>query len=233
MTEGLEPYVAYHGNVFMKGCLDSHRTGMQIQFVLEHEEDYEVFKSFKKHRKGKGGTGLYNALSKGKGYDKWYGPIELRFLRWTISSANGAVITFQILDEKEWLRMRRKSRAIDEGYTLDQLDTTELMLIELDQEGKPIDVKQRAKLEKMALKRKWPKGGPRSKQAARLGHDDLFVDWVAELTGEPYDKVTPEFIGVWMRKECDLDTRAQLDHDEAALQRFEDRIMSPFLRSQM
>lgn len=227
-----EAYVAFHGNVYMKGCMDSHKTGMQIQFVLEHEEDYKIFKTFKKHRKGKGGTGLYNALSKGKGYDKWYGPVELRFLRWTISSANGAVLTFQILDEAEWRRMREKSRAIDEGYTMDQLDPTELMLIELDQEGKPIDVKQRAKLEKMALKKKWPKGGPRSIQAARLCQDAEFKSWAFEKTNGMWGADT-QSTTEWMRKECDLDSRAQLDHDPAALQRYEDRVYRPFLRSQM
>jgi hypothetical protein len=238
---GEEAYVAFHGNVYMKGCSDSHRSGMLIQFVLEHEEDYKAFKEFKKHRKGKAGTGLYNALSKGvnKGYKKWYGPVELRFLRWAISSVHGAVVTFQTLDEKEWRRMREKSNAIDEGYTLDQLDATELILIELDQEGKPINVKQRAKLEKQQRERSWGKGGPQSKRAARLCKEDDCRMWVTARAQDP--GAAPTVVQVfdwhqvakWMRKECDIDSRAQLDHDPAALQRFEDRVMKPYLRSTM
>jgi hypothetical protein len=227
-----QDYVAFHGNVYMKGCSDSHRSGMLIQFVLEHEEDYKAFKEFKKHRKGKAGTGLYNALSKGvnKGYKKWYGPVELRFLRWAISSVHGAVVTFQTLDEKEWRRMREKSNAIDEGYTLDQLDATELILIELDQEGKPINVKQRAKLEKQQRERSWGKGGPHSKRAARLCQDNEFQCWVFSKTHGLWGGETSD-TAEWMRKECDIDSRAQLDHDPAALQRFEDRVMKPYLRS--
>ena len=162
-----QDYVAYHGFAFLKGATDSHKTGLQIQLRLEHEKDYRVFKDFKKHRKGKAGSGLYRALTKAEGKHEWYGPVDLKFLRWTVSSANGAVITFEMDDYDEWRKMRN-GPAIDAGYEESTLDRVELMLLELDQEGKPVNVEQRAKLEKMARKRKWPKGGPQSIRAARL-----------------------------------------------------------------
>lgn len=227
-----EHYIAYHGFAFLKGATDSHKTGLQIQLRLEHEKDYRVFKEFRKHRKGKAGSGLYRVLTKAEGAEEWYGPVDLKFLRWTVSSANGAVVTFEMEDPVEWRKMR-DAPALDAGYGDHELRRVEMMVLELDQENKPINVEQRAKLEKMAAKRKWPKGGPRSKQAARLGHDEEFRKWVSMLSANELAACTPEFIGIWIRRECDIDSRAQLDHDPAALQRFEDRVYRPFLRNQM
>lgn len=233
-------YVAYHGYAYLKGATDSHKTGLQIQLRLDREQDYKVFKEFKKHRKGKAGTGLYRAYTKVEGahptgekeFKGWYGPVDLKFLRWTVSSANGAVVTFEMDDYDEWRKMR-DGPAIDAGNEEWEIRKVQLMLIELDHEGKPINVEQRAKLEQLALKRKWPKGGAQSKRAARLCQDPEFVQWVLRKTGHTGTDPTPAEIADWMRKESDIDSRAQLDHDEAALQRFEDRVMRPFLRSTM
>jgi hypothetical protein len=226
-----EDYVAYHGFAFLKGCSDTHKGGLQVQIILDHEEDYKAFKEFRKHRKGKAGTGLYNCLTRSEMEVEWYGPVQLKFLRWSISSATGAVVTFEMDGKEEWQKMR-DAPAQDAGYELAQLQKMEFMLVELDQEGKPVNVEQRAKLEAMARKRKWPKGGPQSKRAARLCQDREFQLWVESLTGGGYVG-SPDLVAVWMREECGLDTRAQLDHDPAALQRFEDRMMRPFLRSAM
>lgn len=223
-------YVAFHGNVYLKGCIDSHKTGTRVQLTLEVEEDYKDFKSFNKLRKGKAGTGLYRALSKKKGFDEWYGPVDLRFVRWNLSSANGAVVTFEIEDKAEWDKMR-ESDALDSGYRIEELEPIEFMLIELDGEGKPVNVEQRARLEKYAAKKKWPKGGAQSKRAGRLCADADFMDWVTSLS--VISETNPATVAAWVREEANLDTRAQLDHDPQALNRFELRIMKPFLRSQM
>ena len=235
-----EHYIAYHGFAYLKNATDSHKTGLQIQLRLDHEQDYKVFKAFKKHRKGKAGTGLYRAFTRvadkhpagDKEYTGWYGPVDLKFLRWTVSSANGAVVTFEMEDYDEWRKMRDVP-AIDDGSAKWELRKTELMLVELDQEGVPINVKQRAKLEQMELKRKWPKGGAQSKRAARLCQDHEFVRWACEKMGVNGNGITPADIAEWMRQEADIDSRAQLDHDDAALQRFEERVMKPFLRYTM
>ena len=211
-------YIAFHGNIFLKGCIDSHKTGTRVQLMLEVEEDYKDFKSFNKLRKGKAGTGLYRAFSMMDGFDKWYGPVDLRFVRWNLSSANGAVVTFEIDDKDEWDKMRG-AKAIDAGYRVDELNPIQFMLIELDSEGQPVNVAQRAKLEAYAAKKKWPKGGSQSKRAARLCSDPEFLQWLAQTTSRSYSSVAD--IADWMRKECNLDTRAQLDHDPQALNRFE------------
>lgn len=223
-------YIAYHGNIFLKGCIDSHKTGMRIQINLEREKDYVTFKSFNKLRKGKAGSGLYRVWSKMEGFDEWYGPVDLKFIRWNMSSANGAVITFYIDDPVEWKKMR-EGKAIDAGYRLDELNPIEMIIVELDNEGQPVNVKQRAKLEAYARKKKWGKGGPQSIRAARLCGDPAFLAWLAQTTSRSYSSVAD--IADWMRRTCELDTRAQLDHDPASLERFEARVARPFLRSQM
>lgn len=227
-----QDYIAYHGFCYLKGATDSHKTGLQIQLRLDHEKDYKVFKSFNKRRAGKAGTGLYRVYTRKEGFEAWYGPIDLKFLRWTVSSANGAVVTFEMDDYHEWRRLR-DGPAIDAGYELESMDRVEMMLIELDHESKPINVGQKAKLEQMAAKRKWPKGGSQSKRAARLCQEKDFIAWATPKLDT--DQADPDGweIAHWMRKECDIDSRAQLDHDPAALIRFEEKVMKPFLRSQM
>jgi hypothetical protein len=228
MLMGEEAYVAYHGFIFLKGCSDTHKGGLQVQFLLEHEKDYTVFQSFNKRRKGKAGTGLYNGFTKPVEGEEWRGPVELKFLRWAISSANGAVITFEMEDRVVWQALRDKP-AMAAGYRIEELDKFELMLVELDAESKPINVAQRAKLEEMAREKSWGKGGPQSKRAARLCRDKDFLMYLINLTGK--NPVKEADAANWMREKCDLDTRAQLDHDPAALQRFNDRVMAPYLRS--
>jgi len=225
-----EAYVAFHGFVYLKGCSDTHKNGLQVQLLLDHEEDYKVFKDFRKHRKGKAGTGLYRALTR-RGEGEWYGPVDLRFLRWTMSSMNGTVVTFEMDDPYEWRKMR-DAPALDDGTQLEIMPKTEVMLIELDSEGKPLNVAQKAKVEKMALRHKWPKGGPQSIRAARLCNHTDFLGWLSQR-GIIQGDVTPAEVAEWMRKECEIDSRAQLDHDPAALERFEDRVSRPFLRSLM
>ena len=227
-----QDYVAYHGFAFLKGCSDSHKTGLRIQIVLDHEEDYKDFKEFRKHRKGKAGTGLYNCMSKAKDSKAWYGPIQLKFIRWSISSSSGAVVTFEMDDYEEWRKMR-DAPALDLGYEQHQLNMMEFMLVELDQEGKAVNVKQKAKMEQMALKRKWPKGGPQSIRAARLCNHTDFLQWLSQRGVMPTAEATPADVAAWLRNECEIDSRKQLDHDPAALERFEARVMRPFLRSIM
>jgi len=225
-----ESYVAYHGYAHLKGCMDSHKSGLVLQVRLTHEEDYKSFKEFRKHKKGKAGTGLYNCFTRPEDAENWYGPVQLKFIRWAISSANGAIVTFEMDDKTEWQRMR-DAPAIDSGYEMHQLTKMEFMLVELDEEGKAVNVEQKAKLEKLALKRQWPKGGPQSIRAARLCNNLDFINWLGERGILDASRATPADVADWMRKECDIDSRAQLDHDPAALIRFEEKIHKPFIRT--
>lgn len=229
-----EAYVAYHGWVWLSNAINSHQFGLRVQVRLCHDNDLAIFEKIKKHRKKSAGSGMYRVMTKREDVEKWYGPVDMLYITWSHSISNGVTITFEMSSLSEWNRIR-DSKAIKSGYEIDQLPKIEIMMIELDNEGKPINVKQRAKLEKMAAKRSWGKGGPRSKHAARLCQDAEFIAWYMELVnkGGAVPDTTPAAVAEWMRQKADIDSRAQLDHDPAALQRWEDRVYKPFLRSQM
>ena len=228
-------YVAYHGWVWLKNAINSHQFGLRVQLKLCHEDDLKVFQGIKKHRKKRAGSGSYRIFTRiDPKEESWYGPVDMLFITWAHSISNGVTVTFEIADQAEWETLRGRP-ALAAGYEEGQLDKVEIMMVELNDEGKPINVEQRAKMEKMAREKSWGKGGPQSIRAARLGRDKDFIDWVVLHKHWKTDmvSVSPQTIAEWMRGECDIDTRRQLDHDPAALQRFEDRVMSPFLRSTM
>jgi hypothetical protein len=224
-------YVAYHGKVKLKGAVDSHKLGMRVQLVLEREEDYKTFKDvFRRSRKGKSGSGIYLAFIKSPGEEEWWSSnLEMRFMGWSISSFLGAVVTFQFDDDEYWKRFRQ-GMAVDLGYELEALKPYELVLVPLSDEGKPINVAQQAKLERARLKSLWPPGGPQSKRAAILCNDIDFINWLGMRKLVDPKTCTPADVAEWMRKECGIDSRAQLDHDEDALVRFEEKIAKPFMR---
>jgi len=225
-----EAYVAYHGWVYLKNAINSHQYGLRVLLKLCHEDDLKVFEGLQKHRKNRAGSGAFRVMTRLSGREDWYGPVDMLFITWSHSVTGGAVITFELDDQQEWEAIRARP-ALMGGTDEAALDKIEMMMIELDDEGKVVDVKQRAKLEAMARKRKWPKGGPQSKRAARLCQDPEFKLWLGHRMD--WQEVDTAKAADWMRRECDLDTRAQLDHDPAALQRFEDRVAKPFLRTQL
>lgn len=222
-------YVAFHGKVYLKGAIDSHKNPLQVQFVLENEEDYRKFKEFKKHRKGKAGSGMYRGYFKiDQDKEVWLGFYDILFRRWSLSSANGAVVVFD-LDSKGFWQTFRDYPALDEGYRLDELKPIEIVLAELTNDGQLVNVEMRAKLEQRKLKMKWPKGGVHSIRAARRCNDPDFLMWLNRTNRLTGDR-TPAEIAEWMRATLDIDTRAQLDHDEKALERFEE-MNREFLRA--
>lgn len=227
-----EHYVAYHGWAWLKNAVDSHRFGLRVALKLCDEEGLREFKNLKKRRKNRAGSGEYRFLTRKEGGEEWYGPVDMIYVTWSHSISNGVVVTFELNDPAEWRKMR-DARALDAGYEEHQLDKTEFIMLELDDNGAPINIRDRAKMEKMAARRSWPKGGARSIQAARLCQDKDFLAWLQQTDRMDTTNTTPAGVAMWMREDCDIDSRAQLDHDPAALARFEERIYRPFLRSQM
>jgi hypothetical protein len=230
-----EDYVAYHGWVYLKNAINSHQFGLRIQLKLCHEDDLRVFQDMKRHRKNRAGSGAYRVLTRTHGKQAWYGPVDMLLLTWSHSLSSGAGITLELDSQEEWEKIRL-APALSAGYEEPALDRVEIMMIELDDEGKPINVEQRAKLEKMQRQKKWPKGGPQSIRAARMCNDTDFLQYVVQLNPDKWapGKVwTGADVAEWMREEIQIDTRRQLDHDPEALQRFEDKIVRPFLRSTM
>lgn len=218
-------YVAYHGTMFLKGAMDSHRTGMQVQFRLELEQDYTVFKDFSRKKKNKAGSGLYRCFFRSPDSESWGEQSwDLWFLRYNVGN-HGADVTFEVADPSFW-NLLRSMPAIDDGS---EPPGMYVVMAQIGEDGKPVNIAARARLERARLKSKWKKGGPRSKHAARLCQDPDFAHYV--MLKLKRQSISEEEVAEWVRKECGIDSRAQLDHDPQALERFEERVMSPYLRA--
>ena len=72
------------------------------------------------------------------------------------------------------------------------------------------------------------KGGPQSIRAARLSGDHEFLMFLASESGT--NPVNSEFAENWIKETVGIKSRVELDHDEAALNRFNKLVMSPFNR---
>ena len=72
-----------------------------------------------------------------------------------------------------------------------------------------------------------PKGGALCKLAALWCKDEDFQQWLSTLhKGEVFAE---EDAAIWVRLECEVESRAQLDHDAAAANLFQERVRLPYM----
>ena len=98
-----------------------------------------------------------------------------------------------------------------------------MTLVELGDDERPVDQAKRRQMEEAT------KGGALSKHAARLCRDSEFQRWIAEAEGMDCADVDERFAAEWVRGTCEVDTRAKLDHDARAAQRYENLVRRPFV----
>lgn len=75
------------------------------------------------------------------------------------------------------------------------------------------------------------KGGPLSKEAAMLCRNPVFLRWLDDeqhMNGEANEGTAAE----WVRQECRIYSRAELDSQEGAAAAFINNIRTPFIRWQ-
>lgn len=65
------------------------------------------------------------------------------------------------------------------------------------------------------------------KVAGALPRDPLFREWVAIASGQ--EGVREEHAADWIRFICEIDSRRELAHNAAAVDRFHDLIRKPFV----
>ena len=202
--------VAYHGVVTIVGATHSLTDGgLKLKLKLPVEDDYRVFAGFTKRRKNKAGTRhrmyLRKAIEQG-GVEKRFESYDAMFLGWSVSNSSGAVVAFEVERECfEWL----EDNGTDGSF--------ELVLSEIDDNESEVDQDQRRKIEDIQ------KGGPMSKHAARLCLDPEFMAYVRSKTGN--DTTAADYV----RSECRVESRAQIDHSTAAAERYK-ALHSDFLR---
>lgn len=219
----LEPYVEYHGNMLLKNAINSHGTGLKVQFRLREEDDLEIFKGVTKRRKGKAGQ-VYRMNYKSVGEEHW-GVTDIWFLGATWSHNNGAIVAFQLPDVTEWQHFRDWP-ALSEGKHVEAQEI-EVILFMVGDNGELVNVQQRERIEKLHNM----KGGPQSIRAARVCSSDEFQQWMALTINDDKNLLLSEqFIEKWIKDVCQIKSRKELDHDSDALDRFNSLVMSPFNR---
>jgi len=131
------------------------------------------------------------------------------------SDKNGASLTIEVFDDQhfEFFRM------------LPTMDNSEdkkgteiwMVIAQLNEDGDLVDQAQRRIAEQEQRSR--PKGGPLSKRCARICREPAFWVWLQGwLTerGYPERIITQDDVDITIRKKVNIDSRAELDHNEEA-----------------
>jgi hypothetical protein len=166
---------------------------------------------------------------------------EVQFVRWTDSSKGGPCVTFRLHDREEleaFIGMEGKRfMAALVGIADDEtpLEPVKSNLVESHQ------VKTEDK----------PKGGALAKLAGQWCADPVFWEWLwasldassramskslkSEVTSpSPYTSsaraISEEWATSWVRHFCDIESRAELDHDPEAADKFHRLIREPYMQ---
>ena len=104
-----------------------------------------------------------------------------------------------------------------------------VVMVELDDDDQAIDQKKRARLEKQKHK-----GKGLARYAALLCHHDLFLQYLSEKVPVKTQSRSVEWWGEdehaarWLRWICNIESRAELDHNPKAEDLFHERIRRPY-----
>lgn len=216
----LEPYVEYHGFVLLKNAIDSHSTGLKSQFKLQREDDLNKFKAITKRRKGHAGQ-IYRMFFRPVG-DEDFKVADIFFLGATWSHSNGCTVAFSFSEKQEWQEFRDWPAIAGSGEDLAK--EIEITLFRVGDNGEMMNLQQREAIERINRM----KGGPQSIRCARLTSDNEFLAFMTSQVG--INPCSSARAGKWILETVGIKSKKELDHDPAALRRFEQLVMSPFNR---
>ena len=205
-----EDEVAAHGLVTLHNAESSHTAGYKLALTLKDEKDYEQFSSVTKRRKGKAGVRYRMFLLHDD--QTLCRQLEVFFLGWTVSNTAGAKTKFELQDPDDFTFFR----------SLPAGQEWSMVLAEITDDEEVVDQKQKEVAETI-------KGGPKSIRAGRMCADPNFQWFVSHKLNKPRDKrATPDECADFIRTKCGIKSRAELDHDEAAWERFIRWVSKPF-----
>lgn len=75
-----------------------------------------------------------------------------------------------------------------------------------------------------------PKGGELAKLAGQWSKDPNFWRWASKTNPPKWDIRTEEEAAAYFYETCEVDSRADLDHDKVAAERFQALIRGPYMR---
>lgn len=203
-----EAEVAAFAQVALHNAESSHTAGYKVTFRLLDETEYEQFSGITKRKKGKAG-GRYRVFLLAVD-EKLCRKIDALFLGWTMSNSAGGRIKFELSSEADFAFFRSLPAGQEWSATL----------VELDDEEQPVDQSAREKVETV-------KGGPKSQRAGALCADADFQRFVGRQHLNK-QRANPDECADFIRHKCRIASRAELDHDPAAWERFTRWVSKPF-----
>ena len=209
-----EDHVAYHGRFALYNAESSHARGYRVQFRLRSEDDYKVFKGMTKRKKGRAGivfrVSLLGELPR---------MIEAYFAGWSVTNSDGARVTFDLQTSEDFDFFRELPALCDTTEGIEW----EAVMVEVGDDGQAVDQKRREQVESM-------KGGVQCKRAALLCTDRNFRLWCGTQKMTLGRAATQDEAAQMIRDVCRIASRAELDHDDSAAERFRRWITLPYAK---
>lgn len=214
--------ILFEGQIKLAKWADSSSGGPKVTFNLLDKDALTPFEKTTKRRGRKSGQRLLVILADSTGAPMPDAPDECVLLGASWTHTQGATVTFAFDSVEYWRRFT----------TADQSDSPtqfHLTLVEMQDDETPVDQVSQATLEK-ATKRK---GGPKSKHVAQFiqGQDfRTFVGKRLEMPEDRWNMVTADMADKWVKQVVGIESKADLDHEPAAWERYEKLIRRPFLQ---
>ena len=213
-----EQHVAFHDIVTLIGWTDSSAQGAKVKFALADRGALAHFDTATRRRGKRAGQRYAAAISTLDG-EPLMG-LELWFAGANWAHQDGARAAFTVEDLDFFRGLSCRDQKPDEAFSC------WLTLVEVGDDETPVD---QAKAELVEEPEAPPrKGGPRSKNAARLCHDDEFQWYVSEQDGLD-DKASVTEADAYLKRIVGIGSKIDLDYDDEAWARLETKVKSPFL----
>lgn len=213
--------IAFEGQVKLAKWADSSSGGPKVTFALLDKDALTPFEKTTKRRGRKSGQRFLVILADSTGQPIPETPDECVLLGASWTHTQGATVTFAFDSVEFW----RRFTTADQSESPTQFHLT---LVEMQDDETPVDQVSQATLEK-ATKRK---GGPKSKHVAQViqGQDfRTFVGKRLEMREDAWHLVTAEIADKWVKQVVGIESKADLDHEPAAWERYEKLVRRPFI----
>lgn len=130
---------------------------------------------------------------------------EVMLAGWSETHNGGAKVTFWLQDSNDLDAF--KAMTVAKGKTAGQ--RLALVAVEIGDDEQPVRREQK------------PKGGELARLAGQLCQNPEFLEWC--------EAENAEAAAEWIRNTCDVASRAELDHDIGAANKFHQLVRLPFL----
>lgn len=212
-----EEQVAAHARVRLHNASSSHAVGYRLELSLIEESDYTEFAEITKRKRNRTGGRYRMFLTSHKPMPDGSLAMEFEvwFLGWTVSNTGGAKIRFDLAGDEDFAFFR----SLPAG---DEASVWDMVLVELSDDDEVVDQKARERIESLT-------GGPKSQKAGRMCADIQFQRFVAVRTGLAKGALaSADACADYIRRRCHISSRAQLDHEPDAWERFKKFIDTPY-----